>query len=862
MVGTGAKTFFLGLDATDLYLAQRFAADGSMPTLARLLQSGAVVETVAPVGFFVGANWPTIYTGTTASRHRFTCSGQVPGGTYSSRWAGPIDHPPPVWKRLSDAGRRVAALDAPHARVARELNGVQLVEWGCHDRHAGTKSFPATFVDDIAARYGPHPIGTRPQPELAHFAPCDYVHRAGAHRSAAENAALLATLEEGIANKRAVSLDLLRAGAWDLFFTVFGEAHCAGHQLWYLHDESHPWHDAGMRAALGVDPLRAVYASLDATLGDHLALLDDDATAYVLLSHGMRAHYDGTFVLDPVLWRLDQYASGGLDRGWMSRAADTVSARLPRRVRTAAFGAATGVRRRLEARVPFGYFDVEIPWLGQRRWWAQMNDTVSGSVRVNLDGREPNGRIAAHAYRNVLSWLAERLLELVNVDTGAPAVADVMLTDDNYERVPGDPFGDLIVEWNREAPIETVWSPATGIVRVPYDQWRTGDHHRAGLLLATGPGITPGRRAERMPVLDIAPTIAASLGHDFPDFDGTPRADLVPGGRVASKSSVRPARPLPDAQSVRVLERRGWSSRYDVPASEWTDRYAIGVAGAHHHTRVAVEEAQAAVAALEARVHALELAASVATVGAWLRHVDVPEKLLMTVVLTTYNRCELLARAIASVQAQTYPRWELLVVDDGSDDDTASLLEQVSAADPRVGSIRLSHGGRVSRLRNHALAAAAGDVVVYLDDDNVFDPDWLRAVAWTFTERPDANVAYGARVVDDGLRHWHGETGGMPAMELLPWDRATCEQRNLVDANVIAHRRGFADARFDEHLSHYEDWDFVLQLTADEDPVVVPIVATCFMTDAPARLSHSFGTPDVDAQLEYVRRKVATRRAP
>ena len=64
------------------------------------------------------------------------------------------------------------------------------------------------------------------------------------------------------------------------------------------------------RARLGGDPLRRVYAQLDETIGCHLDRLDEDATAYVLLSHGMRAHYDGTQVLDPILWRLDQHASG------------------------------------------------------------------------------------------------------------------------------------------------------------------------------------------------------------------------------------------------------------------------------------------------------------------------------------------------------------------------------------------------------------------------------------------------------------------------------------------------------------------------------------------------------------------------
>ncbi len=152
-----AKTMYIGLDACDLHVAQQFAADGDMPTLAGLLGTAAVVETVGPVGFFVGANWPTIYTGTTPSRHGFLCAARVPGGEYVAQWVeGPAEETPPIWEHLSNAGKRVASLDAPHARVARDLNGIQLVEWGCHDRHGGTRSYPAEFVDEVNAKYGGH----------------------------------------------------------------------------------------------------------------------------------------------------------------------------------------------------------------------------------------------------------------------------------------------------------------------------------------------------------------------------------------------------------------------------------------------------------------------------------------------------------------------------------------------------------------------------------------------------------------------------------------------------------------------------------------------------------------------------------
>jgi glycosyltransferase involved in cell wall biosynthesis len=189
------------------------------------------------------------------------------------------------------------------------------------------------------------------------------------------------------------------------------------------------------------------------------------------------------------------------------------------------------------------------------------------------------------------------------------------------------------------------------------------------------------------------------------------------------------------------------------------------------------------------------------------------------------------------------------------------VLERAQSEDARIVTTRLDTAGGASRARNRALGVARGDLVVYLDDDNRFDPDWLRAVAWAFTEHPDVNVAYGARIVDDVRRHHGLDAGGLPWMQLLAWDRDLCAEQNIVDQNVLVHRRGFADARFDERLTHYSDWDLVLQLTRHEDPLVLPAVAACFTTDAPSRLSHEWGAPDVVAQYEYVRAKDERRRS-
>ena len=343
-----ARTVYVGLDSCDLEIAQEFARTGAMPNLAALLHTSAVQETFGPLGYLVGGNWATLYTGVSPPRHQFICSGQVRGGTYEPRWVGPVTYPA-VWNHVSDAGGRVAVLDAPHAGVARSLNGVQLVEWGAHDRHAGTKSYPPTFLEEVNARYGPHPLGTRTAP-FPHHAPCDMSHRAAVHRTTAENRVLLAEILEGANRKAALSCDLLDEGGWDLFFTVFGESHCGGHQFWKHHDPDHPLHDADETAALGGDPIRTIYKALDQHLGEVLEHVDEDTTLYVHMSHRMRAHYDGTCLLEPVLWKLDQYAAGRSDVGAFSRVVDAALNVVPRSRRRGAIAWLIDARRKLAAR--------------------------------------------------------------------------------------------------------------------------------------------------------------------------------------------------------------------------------------------------------------------------------------------------------------------------------------------------------------------------------------------------------------------------------------------------------------------------------------------------------------------------------
>ena len=110
-----------------------------------------------------------------------------------------------------------------------------------------------------------------------------------------------------------------------------------------------------------------------------------------------------------------------------------------------------------------------------------------------------------------------------------------------------------------------------------------------------------------------------------------------------------------------------------------------------------------------------------------------PRTPLISVVLPTRDRRDRLERAIASVTRQTYPNWQLVVVDDGSVDATPEFLAGLD--DKRIRSVR-ARGLGACAARNIALGLAAGEIIAYLDDDNTFHEEWLKSVAWGFAAEP------------------------------------------------------------------------------------------------------------------------------
>jgi len=93
---------------------------------------------------------------------------------------------------------------------------------------------------------------------------------------------------------------------------------------------------------------------------------------------------------------------------------------------------------------------------------------------------------------------------------------------------------------------------------------------------------------------------------------------------------------------------------------------------------------------------------------------------LVTVVIPTWNRLPLVEDAVKSVIAQTYPHWELVVIDDGSTDGTAERLSAIR--DSRIKVLSAPHGGHLGEVRNRGAAAGSGALIAFLDSDDLWLP--------------------------------------------------------------------------------------------------------------------------------------------
>ncbi|MBL0616516.1 glycosyltransferase family 2 protein [Aeromonas veronii] len=191
---------------------------------------------------------------------------------------------------------------------------------------------------------------------------------------------------------------------------------------------------------------------------------------------------------------------------------------------------------------------------------------------------------------------------------------------------------------------------------------------------------------------------------------------------------------------------------------------------------------------------------------------------LVSIIMPAYNREDTIPAAITSVLAQTYPYFELIIVDDGSTDGTINVVEEFM--DERVRLIRGPGRSGVSEARNIGLRAAKGELIAYLDSDNTWQPEYLSAMVAALHKTPNAQAAYSGQYLYRGS---HPEPF---AIRFASFNKGLLENRNYIDLNCFMHSKHVfkKTGMFDTQLKRFVDWDLILKISSEFTIISVPVI--------------------------------------
>jgi glycosyltransferase involved in cell wall biosynthesis len=205
---------------------------------------------------------------------------------------------------------------------------------------------------------------------------------------------------------------------------------------------------------------------------------------------------------------------------------------------------------------------------------------------------------------------------------------------------------------------------------------------------------------------------------------------------------------------------------------------------------------------------------------------------LVSVILPTFNRARFLPEAFASVRAQTWPHWELIVVDDGSTDGTRDLVERARQEfDRPIRYVHRDNGGAYAA-RNTGLDHATGDYVAFFDSDDLWLPEFLRRSVTALDSQPEVDWVYVAcrtvdessgRTIEPSTFQVNGQPrpflelpvrAAGPLQMLEPGEALLCQIRFGLYAglqNSVIRRRIFENARFWNDYRVVEDVLFLVR---------------------------------------------------
>lgn len=184
----------------------------------------------------------------------------------------------------------------------------------------------------------------------------------------------------------------------------------------------------------------------------------------------------------------------------------------------------------------------------------------------------------------------------------------------------------------------------------------------------------------------------------------------------------------------------------------------------------------------------------------------------VSIIIPTYNRSDILCRAVRSIISQTYDDFELIIIDDASTDDTPNAIGAID--DNRIIYHRKIKNEGGARARNTGMALASGDYIAFLDSDDEWMPEKLEKQV-SLMERSEAFVTYTGFIIwndktKEVIEERHPKWSGDILDELLKWNCVGTTSTIMVRRECFETVGGF-----DENMPQSQDWEMWIRLAKE-----------------------------------------------
>jgi len=202
---------------------------------------------------------------------------------------------------------------------------------------------------------------------------------------------------------------------------------------------------------------------------------------------------------------------------------------------------------------------------------------------------------------------------------------------------------------------------------------------------------------------------------------------------------------------------------------------------------------------------------------------------LISIIMPTSNRAEVIADSIISVISQSYKNWELIIIDDGGSDNTEQAVNEFN--DKRIIYHKLKSNFGSSFARNKGLSISRGSIIAYLDDDDLWDPDML-IISVNALRDSGKKSLYSAQIVWDGFNSISRIGNKFKYILFTQFNLSLLENSNYISMISFVHDRSLIETVgiFNESLRGVEDWDFILKCVEKEFPVAIPCILSHYFS--------------------------------